>query len=361
MHRRRLASCTRIVYSAPMGDVRVQYATTRDGVGIAYAETGSGYPLVFVPSVPVSHIVIESEVFGHVHGPLVERFSSIIYDPRGCGLSQRPAKDFSIEAMVRDFEAVWERVGMERCAIWSNGSGVPISIAIAAKWPDLVSHLVFHDGWLQTQVDGTKSSWQVGLAVSDMDWEIYSEYWARLIWGDFVDEHGQDHARYLRACCDLETHRLASKTIGSWDVRALASGVRARALVVYTGRPWSSMQASIDIAAALPNAEMRIEDDPVWSRMADRVTAFIHGTAMVTEVASAPRDVRAPTPPAQLSEREREVLRLLAAGKTNPQIAADLVLSPHTVDRHVSNIFAKIGTGNRTEATAWAFRHGLAQ
>lgn len=45
-----------------MGDVRVQYATTRDGVGIAYAETGSGYPLVFVPSVPVSHIVIESEV-----------------------------------------------------------------------------------------------------------------------------------------------------------------------------------------------------------------------------------------------------------------------------------------------------------
>lgn len=82
---------------------------------------------------------------------------------------------------------------------------------------------------------------------------------------------------------------------------------------------------------------------------------------MVTEVASAPRDVRAPTPPAQLSEREREVLRLLAAGKTNPQIAADLVLSPHTVDRHVSNIFAKIGTGNRTEATAWAFRHGLAQ
>jgi DNA-binding NarL/FixJ family response regulator len=58
--------------------------------------------------------------------------------------------------------------------------------------------------------------------------------------------------------------------------------------------------------------------------------------------------------------REVEVLRLIAAGRSNPQIAAELVLSPFTVARHVSNIFAKIGAANRAEAASYATRHGLA-
>lgn len=56
-----------------------------------------------------------------------------------------------------------------------------------------------------------------------------------------------------------------------------------------------------------------------------------------------------------LSEREVEVLRLLATGMTNRQIADDLVLSVKTVDRHVSNIFSKTGVSNRAGATAYAF------
>jgi DNA-binding CsgD family transcriptional regulator len=60
-----------------------------------------------------------------------------------------------------------------------------------------------------------------------------------------------------------------------------------------------------------------------------------------------------------LSEREAQVLRLLAAGKTNRAIANELFISGKTVARHVSNIFDKLDVSSRAGATAWAFRHGL--
>jgi len=60
-----------------------------------------------------------------------------------------------------------------------------------------------------------------------------------------------------------------------------------------------------------------------------------------------------------LTERELQVLRLVAAGRTNHAIATDLVLAEKTVDRHVSNIYAKLGVSSRAAATAYAYRHQL--
>jgi len=75
-----------------------------------------------------------------------------------------------------------------------------------------------------------------------------------------------------------------------------------------------------------------------------RVTALLDNTA----------------PAGGLSGRETEVLRLVATGKTNKQIAAELSLSEHTISRHLQNIFAKLGVSSRAAATAFAFDHGLA-
>ena len=58
-----------------------------------------------------------------------------------------------------------------------------------------------------------------------------------------------------------------------------------------------------------------------------------------------------------LTKRELQVLRLVAAGETNRAIAAELVVSQRTVDRHVSNIFAKLGVSSRAAATAYAYEH----
>jgi ATP/maltotriose-dependent transcriptional regulator MalT len=60
-----------------------------------------------------------------------------------------------------------------------------------------------------------------------------------------------------------------------------------------------------------------------------------------------------------LSPREREVLQLVARGRTNRDIAAELVISERTVDRHVSNIFSKLGVSSRSAATAYAYEHDL--
>ena len=63
--------------------------------------------------------------------------------------------------------------------------------------------------------------------------------------------------------------------------------------------------------------------------------------------------------PGGLTAREVEVLRLVAIGKSNPAIAAELFLSEKTVARHLSNIFAKIDVSSRTAAAAYAFEHRL--
>lgn len=86
-------------------------------------------------------------------------------------------------------------------------------------------------------------------------------------------------------------------------------------------------------------------------------TADVAATEAVVAAAH-PRAGRAPGAHG-LSARELEVLRLVASGRTNRTIARELSLSEKTVDRHVSNIFAKLDVPSRAAATAWAFQHGL--
>jgi DNA-binding NarL/FixJ family response regulator len=68
---------------------------------------------------------------------------------------------------------------------------------------------------------------------------------------------------------------------------------------------------------------------------------------------------RRPAPAGTLTRRELQVLRLVATGQTNKAIAAELVLSERTVERHLSNIFTKLDVSSRAAATAHAFRHHL--
>jgi len=71
------------------------------------------------------------------------------------------------------------------------------------------------------------------------------------------------------------------------------------------------------------------------------------------------REVRAPDSPETLTEREVDVLRLLAQGQANKQIALNLHIGEKTVKTHVSNILAKLGVPSRTQAALYAVRIGL--
>src|SRR5919202_2500290 len=75
------------------------------------------------------------------------------------------------------------------------------------------------------------------------------------------------------------------------------------------------------------------------------------------QTVTTPRKIEAVT---QLTDREREVLRLLAEGRSNKEIARSLIVSERTVKGHVSNILGKLGLQDRTQAALYAVRHGLA-
>jgi predicted ATPase/class 3 adenylate cyclase/DNA-binding CsgD family transcriptional regulator len=90
--------------------------------------------------------------------------------------------------------------------------------------------------------------------------------------------------------------------------------------------------------------------------------AVVEALVVAAESAATPPAPESPGPapyPDGLTAREVEVLRLLSAGRTNPEIAHVLVLSVHTVERHVANLYGKIGAHNRAEAATYAVRHGL--
>jgi DNA-binding NarL/FixJ family response regulator len=89
--------------------------------------------------------------------------------------------------------------------------------------------------------------------------------------------------------------------------------------------------------------------------MADRVAVALRELGV-----RVPRGRASTTGPSGLSEREVEVLKLVAAGFTNPQIASALYISRKTAEHHVSNILAKLGVTSRTEAAAAAVRLGFA-
>lgn len=124
---------------------------------------------------------------------------------------------------------------------------------------------------------------------------------------------------------------------------------RASAKLRADGRRPLHVVAVLDRAAAtvaVPTTELREAGE-----LADRL-----GMTAAAELAAALLEDAEATPPARLTPREAEVLRLLAGGRTNREIADTLVLSVHTIERHLANAYRKIGARNRADAAAFAVR-----
>jgi DNA-binding NarL/FixJ family response regulator len=83
--------------------------------------------------------------------------------------------------------------------------------------------------------------------------------------------------------------------------------------------------------------------------------------AVAKRLTASMRTSKRDDPAAELTSREREILRMVAAGQPNKQIAAELVISERTARTHVSNILRKLNLSSRTQAALWAVREGLAR
>jgi DNA-binding CsgD family transcriptional regulator len=128
-------------------------------------------------------------------------------------------------------------------------------------------------------------------------------------------------------------------------------------------RAWRDLQMPYDTAraqAAIGNACRALGDHDAAGLEVEAARAAFEALGAAPDLARLDRVMGSPPGrPAELTDRECQVLRLVAAGKTNRELAAELVISEHTVARHLQNIFAKLGLSSRTAATAYAYRHGL--
>src|SRR5229473_5147860 len=130
----------------------VQFCKTSDGVRIAYACVGDGPPVVWAAHW-LSHLAFswESPIWRHWTEEFAKDYAFVHYDERGNGLSDWENPEFSVDAFVRDLEAVVDALGLDRFALLGSSKGGSTAMAYAARHPERVSHLVlygtFAQGW----------------------------------------------------------------------------------------------------------------------------------------------------------------------------------------------------------------------
>jgi len=154
---------------------QIRFCTSADGVRIAYATVGEGPPLVLVPGW-VSHLELtwENSAVRQGYELLAEHFLLIRYDKRGTGLSDRGVTDFSLEAPLRDLEAVVQSLKLRRFSLYAISEGGPLAIAYAARQPRRVTRLALY-GALARGSAWPKETIDALAALVRVQWGLASE------------------------------------------------------------------------------------------------------------------------------------------------------------------------------------------
>jgi pimeloyl-ACP methyl ester carboxylesterase len=127
---------------------QIRFAASPDGVRLAYATVGSGPPLVKAANW-LNHLEFdwESPVWRRLFREFAARTTFVRYDERGTGLSDREARDLSLDAWVMDLETVVDACGLERFPLLGISQGCAVCIEYAARHPERVSGLILHGGY----------------------------------------------------------------------------------------------------------------------------------------------------------------------------------------------------------------------
>ena len=354
----------------------VRYMTTSDGYRIAYTAVGDGLPLVLSPNF-YSHQELywtqKTRVTGWIQG-LASRFRLIQYDGRGQGLSTRglPA-NFAMSDMVRDLSELIDYLDLRQVSLMSEGGHCHVIARYSAENPERVLGLIL----LSTAI--SNSAWSRG----------YYETLARENWPAFIQaqagpgttEQIQQTRDRLDRCLTQEDWLRKVAVLLASDITDITPSLKMPTLVLY---PREYQQLPPDepnkLTSMLPDARLVFLDGWAWGDPDRGVAAIEDFIAEAKEARRAnaiaarpptaspavPRRDRngnlldTSTPVERLSSREVEVLRLIARGLSNLQIAAELVISVRTVERHINHVYDKIDAHTKAQATAYALRNGIA-
>jgi pimeloyl-ACP methyl ester carboxylesterase/DNA-binding CsgD family transcriptional regulator len=323
---------------------------------VAYATVGTGPPLL-LPALWVSHLELEwgFPAYRAFIAALARHRTVIRYDRLGTGLSDRepiPTLADELDTMA----AVLDALGFAETSLLGISWGAAAGAAFAAQRPERVRSLVFVGGF----ADGTQiASAELQAAIVDTvraHWGTGSRLLAD-VWLPGADAETRDRfARLQRAAATPEVAAAFLEAVYAADVREVLTRVRVPALVLHRrGDRAMPFDQGREAASLLPGARFAALDGDIhlpWFgdslAVVDAVTAFLDehtGTA--------------PAAGGSLTGREAEVLQLVADGLSDVEIAERLVVSPHTVHRHVANIRTKLNQPSRAAAAAYAARHGL--
>ena len=343
----------------------VRFCTSFDGTQIAAAQSGAGSPILVKAATWLTHI--EHAPAGSFNAGMIDAFarrgSYVEYDTRGCGLSQRRVDDISFEAWVHDLEAVTDAYGIERFALLGFTCAAGVAVEYAVRHPERVTHLILFGGFA-TSYHSTSHPDPTVRREGDLMVEL-----AEVGWGNsspafrqvFVSRFMPDATPAQWAAFDRLQRETAAPDVAARYLRAMyalnvkdsAAKVSCPTLVFHPrGDEMVRFEQGRRLASLIPGARfvplpgrnhIPFTSEPAWQAFVDEALAFI-GSPVESMNGAAASDVR-------LTARQCEVLRLVAAGNTDKQIARRLRLSPRTVEMHVGNALRALGCRTRAEAT----------
>ncbi len=251
---------------------QIQYAKTSDGVSIAFIDLGEGTPLIFVSNLwGDAHLYASGSPFSRAWTDelVAAGFRCIRYDGRGTGSSDRDAVDFSLEASLRDLEAVVQALDLGGFDLLARAHGGPTAIAYTVQHPERVSHLMLWD----TAASGRElhaaevrpiNVIQTG---SQAEWEYFTLTRGNqfMKYGD--SEAGRKLGEILRAGMTVQAFLACEESFERIDVTALLASVSVPVLVVHddSGLPSAHLKVATQrLAKRIPNARFVSTDD--WVR-----------------------------------------------------------------------------------------------
>ena len=324
---------------------------------IAYASIGEG-PLLVFGAKWVSHLEEEWDDprARSLYEDLAQQGHRVVrYDRLGAGLSDRtlPGPP-SIDLDTRVLRSVIEACGGEPATVFACSCSAVVTASLAARSPELIRKIVFFGSFVSRE-DLPEATRRSIVDFVRVNWSLAAQMLAGLIVPHASGDEIAALSRYQRhsaeadvaaAFLDLELHA---------DARPFLPNVTMPALVLHRrGDRTVPISRGRELAALLPNARfVALSGDSHLPHVDDQrevqraLAGFLDDTALAEANGDSP-----------LSSREAEVLRLVAAGLSYREIAGSLVLSEHTVHRHVANILRKLTQSSRAAAAAYATRTG---